>query len=592
MARAMSSPVPGSLDMDIVGEIHSVATALARPRERIERTFTDVGARLGDCVRLIRRVADAFDALSADTGGESPSDDIRLHCQRALTLAKGSTGDRSARSGLTRLMEIVRSVEGPIYQLQQTVRLIGLVAVGTRINAAQLTGTTEDFAVFTTDIGRLSDHVGITVKEFAAVHGQLVTTLASADARQARFEIEHAETMTRLVERLRTALETVAESKQSVAGANAEMSAAFRRIAAGISSAVSSLQIGDITRQRIEHVEEALMLLLGTLNDAANDPRETPALIAAVSRLQLAQTNEALGSFDADTGKLRTTLDALAHDATGIVEQSGRIHRAVVDANQRAIASLVGETREACNLIRTGKNTLDECDDAARSVVASLDGLLKCVEAVNEIEADMQIVSLNMGLKCARLGAQGHTLNVISQELRSLTAQTVVHGRSAIRQLQSAAEIATALADHDAGPGLAEVDALEDDVATAVAAQEMINEDLAHTMDQLAADGSQAARCLVEAGAGMRLQDEIGATVRGLATQLAAIQTRAVRDFEADGGLDLGPAEAAALSRYSGKYTMASERAMHERFTGITPTSPSSASPASADEDDLDALFL
>ena len=587
--------VPISLDYAPAAKIKAVMQQLAAPRERIERKFLDVGGSLGECVQIIRQITTAFDSLAGSTNGHADTDathHLETLSRRALALAASTGRTKGEDNGLGRLMEMISTVRRPVSELERTVKLIGLVAVSTRINAAHLTGTHEDFTIFTTDIGRLSEHVARTVKEFASVYGGLVTTLAAANTKQIRFEAEHEETMRLLVGRLEKSLNTAEESRQRVASASADMSASFRRISGGVGAAVSALQIGDITRQRVEHVEEALELLLQSIGDAGSDPLRASATVAAVCRLQSAQTRETVDHFDGDIKGLINTLHQLAQDASAIVEQSDRIHGVVVLSHQEAVTDLTSEVRQACGLIRAGQDTRNECDQAARSVVSSLQDLLTCVEAVQEIEADMQIVSLNMGLKCARLGAQGQTLNVIAQELRTLTAQTVVQARAAISNLKAAASFAESLAARNAGDAGNVVDDLEAEVIEAISEQDASDSGLTETTDVLARDGARAAALLADVAAGVTIGTDIGGALRTAGKQIDAIREDALVAYASAGGDDIGPAEAAAVAQLSVKYTMASERLMHGRFADGASGSVSDAQAPAADEDDLDALFL
>jgi hypothetical protein len=426
------------------------------------------------------------------------------------------------------------------------------------------------------------------VKEFASVYGVLVSTLAAASEKQTRFEKTHQETMRCLIEELDASLTSVDQSRQRFAEASADMGKSFRCIASGIGTAVSALQIGDITRQRVEHIEEALAMLLERHADGQADAGEFAAIIAAVCRLQTAQAIETRDQFDGEIRRLVETLRSLATEAGTIVEQSGRIHGAGVEARRVTTAELVGEVQKACTLIRSSVATREECDRAAGSVVNSLQDLMGCVAAVQEIEADMQIVSLNMGLKCARLGSQGHTLSIIAQELRSLTAQTVVYARAAIENLRAAAAMAQSLATRSAAGTAEAVEALEAAAISATTTQQQIDRDLDDTLDTLKRDGARAAGLLAEVAARAMAQDELRPALTAASKAIEAIRDSAIAAYADLGAGDMAAAEAAAIAQLQSRYTMVSERLTHERLIEGASVTVASAE----DADDLDALFL
>ena len=235
---------------------------LAVPRQRIEAAFLDVGRYLIDASGLIGGISAVFETLAVRLDGAEGEGTVSASealARRVLAIA-GSTNRETHKLGA--LIAAVTRIHEPILELSRAIKSISLVAMGTRICAAQLAGGGTDFAAFTTDIMRLSERAAATVANFAAVHERLVATLKTAEAKRAMLDNTQNRTLGGLTERLEASLCVAAKYRRLSVAASGKIGLLFGRISAGIASVITELQIGDITRQRIEHVEEGLASLL------------------------------------------------------------------------------------------------------------------------------------------------------------------------------------------------------------------------------------------------------------------------------------------------------------------------------------------
>jgi hypothetical protein len=356
---------------------------------------------------------------------------------------------------------------------------------------------------------------------------------------------------------------------------------------------VTALQIGDITRQRIEHVEEGLAFLLDPTEDllSAADGNQA-ALVAGVCRLQSAQARQATEDFEQEAGRVVEIIHQLAADAADIVTRSRRIHEETVKASHTALTGLTDEVRRACSLMRECEMARNQLDHATSAVTASLDDLLRCLKAVQTIKGGMHIVGINMALKCAWLGPEGNTLNVIAHELRELAGTTVIHANTAVVVLNEAAACAQSLTATTEAISLAEIDALEEEVRRAAALHKG-DRRLAEALDLLVRDGTRVATLLEQAAGRITIQRDIGGAMRQAIARIDRIRLEAEASHAATGSGDMRKAEERALAQLKGRYTMASERVLHDQHAGLAGkgvAAPPSASAAA--EPDLDDIFL
>ena len=578
-------PAP-ALSPELAGRLAVVLHALTASREQIEGAFLDIGRHLIEGNALLGGITATFEALQS-SGDGSGFAAFEERARRVLAMTGSAAGD--ARD-LSPLLAQIAEIGRPVMALRSAVKSIGLVALGTSISASHL-GKGHDFAAFTDDITHLAERSSKAILEFAEVYERLVITLKAAEAKRQAFEANQMRSLAGLTDRLQASLSSAVERRSQAEGANAEIRQLFGRIGEGVASIVMTLQIGDITRQRIEHIEEGLALLLDPVEVAAHAPGgNTAALVAAACRLQVAQGEQSSKDFDREADRVERLIRQVAADASSIVAESRRVHEQAVEASRSALAELTEEVRRACTLMRGYETARIELDEATVAVSTSVKDLLRCVAAVQNIKGGMHLVGINMALKCAWLGPEGHTLNVIAQELRELAGQTVSHANAAVVGLTEAARLAEAYASKADDHGREDIKALEDEVCRPANLQ---NEDRRTTdaLNTLMRDGSRVARLLETAAGRITMQKDISLAVHAAIKALEGIRHDVQGAHMATGAGDLHEAEERVLAQLKSRYTMASERALHDAHAHSRGNSASSAN-ASSPEADLDDIFL
>jgi len=567
--------------------IADLASALADPRQRIEAAFVDVGGRLMQSNTLLNRITAVFEALPRDL--ESPemteaTDRLAAVGQRAQDIALAFAAEQG---DIAKLVSVVVAADHPISDLRRTVKMMGIVAVNARVVAAGIVGDSDDFDVFTTDITTLSDGAARTIQEFSSVYQQLTGEVHKAAAQRDTFDATHGDTLSGLAARLDKTLAEVTRHREASAEGSAETGRVSRQIATRIASAVMALQVGDATRQRIEHIEAALLMLADAVDEEAMpegmSADDLPAARAAISALAGAQLAGASQSFGNDIGEASGALRDLAADARVIMSRSKDIYGQGGNGNS-SLSSLGVELRRAAGVLRdceTERSKLEQVSTAVQGTVATL---LGHVTAVQEIEANMRLVSLNAAVKCAQLGPRGAALNVIARQLRELTGETVEAAHAAMQGLTEAAALASAFGASSSGDNAGQVARLEQEAVGAIDLLEAVDARLSEALSILNRDGPAAVTQLASAATGFADHSGISEAMDDLQISITALADEEMNLRAA--GKDCKP----LLRQIYRSYTMEAERRTHQDLFGVDAEAPV---PAAANDTSFsdDGLF-
>ena len=323
-----------------------------------------------------------------------------------------------------------------------------------------------------------------------------------------------------------------------------------RNIQKRVVRVLQALQIGDITRQRIEHVQDSIRRLQNEPELQGFDGR-LMALGYGLLEKQLYSTieefHQEVGVVEAamaDMGEHSRELLKLRDMAYGgksgggfLDDLSARIDQALV---------LVNEIEEADGTaLRTGQET-----------AASASQLSKRIAAVQGLKNDVQYMALNTTIKCAQIGDAARPLSVIAIELRDHGRHletAAAAGLSELDQLNAAAD-ALAVVRQGEGSAAEALGVAADLIRTARQRTEA-------EVGTLVLRGEELLAVIDSSASRLAFREEIGDTLETVAAALT--QRAACAPQDANGIEDI---LAEMLEQFGSLYTMAQERNVHNEF--------------------------
>jgi len=352
-----------------------------------------------------------------------------------------------------------------------------------------------------------------------------------------------------------------------------------RQVQGKVARILSALQIGDMTRQRVEHVQAGLAMLAE--EGVAGQPQG-----AALLALLAAQMDDLLEEFQSGCSTVTSSLGGLAADVKEIVAL-GRKARGGSDAGGdgflRALEESVGSARQMVGQIESAGIRAGQIGQSSAETAGEL---IETVGSIRAIRSDIQYMAINTSLRCSRMGEAGKPMNVVASELRVFAEQMeTVSDRllAGLNELSGAASKARTGSD-DASSSLGE--GLDAALANIKQAGARVADDL----KELSLRGDHVARSVGQGVSRLDFTRELGDILDECAMALA----QAAADAEVEGNAEeLGSAAALLAERLFKTYTMARERDVHRRFfPADAPSGVAGSAPAQAVEDDLDAMLF
>jgi len=583
---AVTGTTASDSDPDPSGSLDAVERVLSEIRQAAamtEGTFVGIGQRLETAISTIDGLTATFRGIMEELGSAEllrATADLSQVSNRITALARAP---REGDAVLGRIGALTEATTNRVGRMRKAVQAVDVLAVNAKIAAAHLGAGGDGFSSFAEEITRAMKIAEENLDGFAEQLGGMTERLREASRGQRELNQRRDQAIRTIPGQLARSVAAIAGRRQQAEATASGIQKKTVEVGQRVGNAVMAMQIGDTTRQRIEHVEFALSLaarLFGRRAGTAVDlelsvvaPEQKRQLLAAVSALSIAQLSDTAAELDGQVGEIAASLARLAGDAREIAGLGKQTYAAsdLASGGYRPdsfLSDLEEDVSHARTLLEDLRAAQTVGDSVMAGVLATTESLVKNISAIQSLEADIRLMGLNTTLRSSRLGHEGRALTVIAQELRTCSNMTATEAEAVLSDLDAMVEAASVSSSGDAERRLAEVTELSSIMVASVELLSRIAAALARALQALDGESAGVASALQQTASELRAKAEIGAILRRASAALAGAQDGSLDD-------DLGD-PAGLLAAIAGKYTMAREREIHARILGgEVPAAPS-----------------
>lgn len=548
---------------------------LAHMAAGMDAHFVRAGTTLATAIDTIDRIIAAIDGVAGALDGSVAGIAVANLKEVAAELHRLPQVQQDRDADMVRVSSASRMLRDHIMDMRQALRVLHIYGLNIKIAASgeaafvgfvdsmghRLVVGEEHLEGFLAKLKDLKDSVGGV---------QQAGRLVAKEARQV---------VPQVPQRLMDDASALHRHLLTVAGMARQVADIARTVQGRVATMLGALQVGDSTRQRLEHVVSALQMLDGSGHML--DAQSRDDVTAVVQTMLAAQLDASAADFDRDTRLLVTALKALMPDTSALIDliddangDTGNGHPLLIQIEQAVgeVAAITVQLQDA-----------DRRSTAMLGMIAeTVDELTGRLALLQRVQFDVQDIATNTRLLCRRHGDLGRAVSVVAGEV-DVHAQSLGKAMGGIRQpLEDLDRVNTALGTKR---GASDTRDLGSKLSDALA---VIRSGCQHT-DHAVRVGGDDARQLIELLSAVG--DEIGAEMAlGGRMRDAALLLAARPTIEHP-----GPVASAVLAdllpRIAALYTMAQEREVHAAhvpaaFVGTIPTPVSTA----VDDDD-DGLF-
>ncbi|CCG07079.1 methyl-accepting chemotaxis sensory transducer [Pararhodospirillum photometricum] len=572
--------------------IEQIEASLDALREPCEQSFLALGEALSSAHKTARAMGDSAAVLTDALTSRGLTDQARaleldLHVlDQALAAARTETG-------LQTIDDAAQAIGGSVQTLGKLLVQVRMLAMNARIEAAQLSGLGMDFTVFTREIGRLAQRgeqsIGIIVGTLRTLRDVLsqALNLQGALGDQHRLDLEG------IKRRLHSAMNTLQQRQEAARRTLGSLPTHLDQAHRSVSEVVSALQIADMTRQRVEHVDEALATVLGVLNTQGSDQdmggTRRHIMVNALCDLQARQLTVIRDDFEAKARIIETNLRALGTGVQGLREGVTRLHATSTEDRTDFLDTLANDLKTALSILERYRSARRETEDSMGTVVSMTSEIAEAVTAINEIDAEMHLIGLNASIKCGNLGSRGRVLTVIASELQAFARQTRALALEIGSRLDRIAACSSDLGRQNAGTDSGKLDDLDQAIQTFLDTLDRLTGESSERLNEVRAQTETLERSLNVTLTNFTIRKRMTEVFTTAARELGAIAQACRPDLT---GPALDDARREVLEFLHKHYTMVDEREVHEAMFGGTPRAAAAVTPSKAATTDISDLLF
>ncbi|MDJ0276261.1 hypothetical protein QLH51_05530 [Sphingomonas sp. 2R-10] len=559
-----------AMELDTIDLKRTLALTAAGMDARFVRAGTTLATAIDTIDRIITSIEEVTGALDESVAGIAVTSlkDVALQLDGLPQVQ----ADRDA--DMARIGTASRVLRDHVMDMRQALRVLHIYGMNIKIAASGETA----FVGFVNDMGQRLAAGEEHLEGFLAKLKELSGSVGSVQQAGRLLAAEARKILPAVPQRLTRDAGALHSHLGDVASMARQVATIARTVQGRVATMLGALQVGDSTRQRLEHVVSALQLLDSAPHDLT-DPADQAEVNGVVHHLLAALLETSANDFDRDAALLLESLNALQPDTASLLDliddDAGGNGRPFLIQIEEAVGEVAVITVQLQEADQRSASMLDLITDTVRELTGRL-------EQLQRVQFNVQDIATNTRLLCRRHGELGKAVSVVASEV-DIYAHSLGNAMRGIGQpINELAEVNTTLM-------IKRGDAGDRDMGTKLAQALVVIREGCQRTDLAVREGGDDARQLMElltiAGDEIGAELKLGATMRQAAAVLASTPT-----VDAPGD----PAMAALgdlLPRITALYTMAQERDVHAACVPACFAVVGTAAAAVEDDDDDDGLF-
>ncbi|WP_294335237.1 hypothetical protein [uncultured Sphingomonas sp.] len=552
----------------------AIEAMISQIASKLDARFVSAGEALAQAYAIVERLVSALEGVTNALGQDAAEAAVENMRATADRLERLPAVQATRQAGLERIAAGARPLAHNISQVKRTLDFLRICGLNIKVAAAGRNGFA-DFAdtmnvrldVGETEIGG----IGIEIEQLTASIPALIDVDRQLGA-------ECAKVIPQVPRKLAADAEALQQHQAADTARAKRIAAVGREIHGKVASAIGAMQVGDSTRQRLEHIASGLRALIAYRDQA--DPATALQVSGHMLALFAAQAVDTIDAFQAESRRLTESLRGIGPSAAQLLEIKAEGDRGRAGDDGVFLAALEKSVADVAKVTTRLREADAQAQALGGSTSDSAERLAKRLRVVHRVNHDVHLMAWNTDLRCHRLGDEGKALAMVASEIRGFATTLATISAEIRHSVETLVQAVTALRDPQGDTGGDAAEALTESLACIRDGAQRMREGMAG----LTEDAAAVTRILETTTSNVDCEAAFGSDLREVVSHLSLLAARCdTPDAEAE------PALAALLDGMARSYTMAREREIHQRFA--LAGSAAAAHAVVDEDDDDDGLF-
>ncbi len=577
-----------------------------------EGEFLAIGEKLQHFYQRADGIAKISQSVARSISGDQTAKvikDFQAIVRRMRAMEAES--DQSSQT-MQELLDILGTLRQQLAAFQNIVRSLRMLCISIRIQSARIELEEFGFDSLADDVGTLAEEVENRCERLLQRAEALAQILGDAVARARTLETQQKAQVQTILSDTSKSLKGITEKHRRSAKGAETLATRYAGIGQSIGNIVMSLQIHDLTRQRVEHAQEALEKITAKLKpntskdagDASTTQTGRPqpqapvdetllAQAGAISELQIAQVQHARDELVAAVETIMANLQGVGDLVAEIVQETQALNGAADTSDHDSLAELEAGFASIVQALSSYNAANQELAAVTSSVGATLQQMAVFSSDIEAIGIKIKLIALNAIIKSAHFGDKGATLSVLAEAIHDLSVDTCARTETVHQNIDVIMNSSKALGSADKLENTT-IPAISQSLQALMDTLKSMNSEIATQLAQMLTEGDGLSRQIATTIAGITVHQQVSKAIQQAVKGLERIVVLARDNCPGFSESD----RSALIQELESAYTMQGERAVHRSVakTGAAVAggalAGAAATAVATPEPDEDILFF
>lgn len=568
-----------------------------------EAEFLALGEKLEGFHRSAGEISRISTSVTALMSGEEIVTAINGFREVVARIEQLQSESRQNAKTLKDVLQTLACLDHQLRSFRETVWTLRVLCVSTRIESARFGQRDIGFNALSDEVEKLAVVIEEKSSHLLTRSGSLSHLIGQVMVRVSELETTQHTQAEVILGKTMASLESLSERYTSSSTGAKDIAGRYDAISRNTGEIVASMQIHDITRQRVEHAKEALDKIVGAkCNGDSTGPgekavRETPMsggpngqprfrfgwsgrhghpnesgidlrTAGDICGIQAAQLRDARNGLVASVENIRENLRQVAGHVADMSQETENLAGAVNETGK----SFLSEVEAGFSSVNSAFSAYAAANRELSSVMDSVSGTLQDMSAYSDdiegIGAKIRLIALNAIVKASHIDQEGATLAVLAEAIHHLSVETcrlTEKVGETLRSIFSASELLRAGMVADGDGKTTEVARLGETLRSLLDSLHQVNGDIGILLSRIKEEGRNLSEDIQRTVAGVSVHHRVDDKISQVVSRLEEIV-----------GLSCSHHTAAPQSHSAERvraletaYTMQGEREVHQSVVSV-----------------------
>lgn len=364
--------------------------------------------------------------------------DLNHYFQKSISNIKNDKNE------LLNILGFIENISNEILNFKKIVKHLRVLGISTKIEIARLGTDDKGFSSLVQNVDRLSEVIEQKAGNISKQSNYLINEISKTNYDLDNLYSEQDRLSKNVLDSAASSLDDFRLQYNNNKEFIERTFAKTKSITQSIADVVVAVQFHDITRQQIEHIEEAFVHLADRI-ERETDNEQLNENIYDICEIQAEQLNHSADKFGEAVQDIIEKLNYIAQDFNEINNESEKLYLTSHNGGKTQLETVCIKLMGISEALSKNSLIEEHLNKSINTAVDIVEELAHYVQEIEDIGDEIEIIALNAIVKAAHVGNEGSALGILAESIQKLSLEAKEQTSSITIKLESVNSIAQGL---------------------------------------------------------------------------------------------------------------------------------------------------